>query len=162
MARKRKGHHRSRRRNPGSLAHPLGAIKSKFSVGALKEALPVAGGIALNAWASGMLAPRLPAILSTGIGSYATGLALAGASGLIPKYGSRLAAGGVVFQVLRALNQYVVPGAVRIGEYLAGDGDDIGGELGLGELMQPAQLGMGELLDPAAFGALNPQVVMED
>ena len=159
MAKSRKGRHR--RRNPGSLAHPIGALKSKLNVGSLKEALPVAGGIALNAYASGIVAPRLPAFLAVGPGSYVTGLVLAGAAGLIPKYGSRLAAGGVVFQVLRALNQFVIPGAVRIGEYLSGDDDEFDPGM-MGELVDPAQLGMGELMDPAAFGAMNPQVVMED
>lgn len=89
---------------------------------AIKEALPLAGGALLNYYGSNKLAAMIPQVAS-GLPSYAAGIALAGLSSMVPKVGPKLFVGGMTYQALRAINQYVMPGALRIGEYIEGIGN---------------------------------------
>jgi hypothetical protein len=117
--RSRRRRSRGRRRNP-SYASSRGVVRhltSGFSVHEFKKALPLAGGALLNYYASNKVSAMLPMVAS-GLPSYAAGIALAGLSSLVPKVGPQLFLGGMTYQALRVINQYVMPGALRIGEYL--------------------------------------------
>lgn len=146
----RRGKRRGRRSNPGmSFRRPLGALTSGFKPSNLMDALPIAGGALLNFWAQGLVGSRVPMLGGGGVVSYITGLGLAGGSLLIPKVGPKMFLGGVTFQLLRGINQYLMPGALKLGELISGynfDGDD-----GLGELVQNLPMsgmrGMGDLVD---------------
>lgn len=154
---------RSRRRNPSmSLRRPLGALTSGFKSDAVMGAVPIAGGIALNFLASGLVAKQFPAV-SSGIPSYGVGIALAGLSGLVPKVGGKLFVGGLAFQILRLINQFM-PGAARLS---GNDADIDGDDLNLGELIGPNSLrglGLSELIetnDLASTGVQFDTVVLD-
>jgi len=134
---------RGRRRNPSyarsrfSGRGIVGHLRSGFSMHAIKEALPLAGGALLNYYGSNKLAGMIPQVAS-GLPSYAAGIALAGLSSMIPKVGPKLFVGGMTYQALRAINQYVMPGALRIGEYIEGMS-------GVGDLIHPNMLPSGQM-----------------
>ena len=131
---------RRRRRNPSmSLSRPLGALTSGFKPKSVTDVLPIAGGAILNFWASGFIGSKFP-VVGSGIASYGVGIALAGLSGLVPKVGPKLFLGGMTFQALRVINQFL-PGNVRLSGL---SGDDDMDSFGMSELWE--RPGMGELI----------------
>jgi hypothetical protein len=136
--RRRSRKSRSRRRrskNPSmSLRRPLGALTSGFKPKSMGEAVPLAGGVLLNFLASSFVSSKF-SMVSKGIPSYIAGIGLAGLSGLVPKYGPKLFAGGLTFQILRAINS-VLPDKVRLGEDYDSD------EYNLAELIERPAMGM--------------------
>lgn len=140
--RRKSSKRRSRRRNPSmSLRRPLGALTSGFKTKSVGEALPIAGGILANFLAQSFVSSRFPSV-SSGIASYGVGIALAGVSGLVPKYGPKLFVGGMAFQVLRVINSFL-PDKVRLGDL---ETDDWGNRIGMDELIERPAIGMGEIM----------------
>lgn len=143
---------RGRRRNPGrtsrfSARGVFSHLKSGFTMGAVKEALPLAGGALLNYYAAEKLGEHVPQVAS-GLPGYAAGVALAGLSSLVPKYGPKLFVGGMVYQSLKAINEYVMPGVLKLGDLIEGGAS--GGSLVTPQM--PRMNRMGDLIAPRQLG----------
>lgn len=116
---------RRRGRNPGlSLSRPLGSLTAGFKPAALRDALPVALGAIGNFMLRRQVAKMFP-VTAVGWPSYVAGLSGAGLMLMVPKHGAKLFMGAVTEELLRAINQYIMPGAIA----LAGLADDDDGEL---------------------------------
>lgn len=75
-------------------------ITSGMKPSVILNMVPIAAGVILNYKVTPMIASRLGSLAQSKVGNVATGLATAGLSLLIPKYGDKLFAGGVVRVVL--------------------------------------------------------------
>jgi hypothetical protein len=107
----------------------------------IKAALPLAGGALLNYYAQEKLGEHVPQV-AHGLPSYASGIALAGLSSMVPKVGPQLFVGGMVYQSLKAINEYVMPGVLKLGDLIEGGAS--GGSL---HPMQMARMNrMGDLI----------------
>jgi len=123
MARRKYRNKRSKRSNPSfSLRGGLSNITSGFKPSSLMNALPIAGGVVVGQLVRRQIGSFLPAV-SSGLPSYAAGLAGAGLMLIIPKYGRQLFAGAVLGEVLRFGNSMLpasmqIPGLSGAGDFL--------------------------------------------
>jgi hypothetical protein len=97
--------------NPSAIAGNLkGMVTSGFSVGTIKETLPVVGGFALTPMLAAMISQKLPAMFQSGVGSYAIGLAAAGLLGAAGRAanvnGTNVLLGGIAAVLTKAVGEF--------------------------------------------------------
>jgi hypothetical protein len=107
-------HGRRTRRNPGLVGNITGSVGQGFKLGNLTEGAVLVGGAVGNGALTGIVSRYLPGMLTSGWGSYATGLAMAGITSqlvgmLAPKYKRDVFMGGMLQVLLQVYNNELAP-----------------------------------------------------